>query len=75
MARDSQSTPVDFLARNVRRLRLERGLSQEKLAAEASTRQALISNIEAGSGNPTLQVLIRVARALKVDFAELFLSS
>ncbi|MDA9451179.1 MULTISPECIES: helix-turn-helix domain-containing protein [unclassified Bradyrhizobium] len=75
MAKDSMTSPVNYLARNVRRLRLERGLSQEKLAADASTRQALISNIEAGSGNPTLKVMIRIARALKVDFAELFVAS
>jgi transcriptional regulator with XRE-family HTH domain len=63
---------VRILARNVRRLRLERGFSQEDLAAEASTRQALVSEIEAGDANPTLDSLARLAQALQVDFAELF---
>jgi transcriptional regulator with XRE-family HTH domain len=60
------------LARNLRRLRLERGLSQENLAAEAVIRQALVSAIEAGSSNPTLDSLSKLARALQVDFVELF---
>ncbi|MGY4512122.1 helix-turn-helix transcriptional regulator [Bradyrhizobium sp. USDA 3650] len=72
MARESRNSPRNVLARNVRRLRLERGLSQEALAAEATTRQALISNLEAGVANPTLELLIRLAQALHVDIRDLF---
>lgn len=72
MARESRNSPRNVLARNLRRLRLERGLSQENLAAEAVIRQALVSAIEAGSSNPTLDSLSKLARALQVDFVELF---
>ena len=69
---ESRNSPRNVLARNVRRLRLERGLSQETLAAEAAIRQALVSAVEAGSSNPTLDSLSKLARALQVDFVELF---
>lgn len=72
MARESRNSPRSVLARNVRRLRLERGFSQEALAAEASTRQALVSQLEAGVANPTLELLIRLAQALQVEVRELF---
>lgn len=61
-----------ILARNLRRLRLERALSQDDLAAEAGLRQALISAIEVGTANPTLESLDRLASALGTDLAVLF---
>jgi DNA-binding XRE family transcriptional regulator len=60
------------LARNVRSLRLARGMSQEELAAESATRQPLVSATEAGDANPTLGTLGRLAIALGVSIAELF---
>jgi transcriptional regulator with XRE-family HTH domain len=72
MVKESRNSPRSVLARNVRKLRLARGFSQEDLAAEASTRQALVSEIEAGAANPTLDSLARLAEALQVDLAELF---
>ena len=75
MVKESRNSPRSVLVRNVRRLRLERGFSQEELAAEASTRQALVSEIEAGDANPTLDSLARLAQALQEDLAELFNAS
>lgn len=72
MVKESRNSPRSVLARNVRKLRLARGFSQEDLAAEASTRQALVSEIEASGANPTLDLLARLAEALQVDLAELF---
>lgn len=72
MAKESRNSPRSVLARNVRRLRRERGLSQEALAAEAKMRQALVSDLELGDANPTLKSLTRLAQALQVDMAELF---
>jgi predicted transcriptional regulator len=59
--RDSLSTRR-VLARNLRRLRLERDFSQDDLAAKAGLRQALISAIEVGTANPTLDSLDRLHR-------------
>jgi transcriptional regulator with XRE-family HTH domain len=69
--RDSQSARR-ILARNLRRLRLERRWSQDDLAAEAGTRQALVSAIEIGEANPTLASLEKLAATLEVTLAELF---
>jgi len=72
MVKQSRNSARRILARNVRGLRLERGLSQHELAAEASMRQALVSEIEVGSANPTLDSLERLARALEIGLADLF---
>jgi transcriptional regulator with XRE-family HTH domain len=72
MAKRTPPSSRRTLARNLRRLRLERELSQDDVAAEAGVRQALISAIEVETANPTLETLDRVAAALKVDLAKLF---
>jgi len=60
------------LARNIRRLRLAKGWSQEQLAIEAGDlRQALISDLENGRGNQRLGTLKKVAAALGVKVADL----
>jgi transcriptional regulator with XRE-family HTH domain len=61
-----------LLAKNVRRLRLARGLSQEALAADAGLHQGLISEIENAASNPELDTLGRLATALAARPRELF---
>ena len=72
MAKREVLSAKRILARNLRRLRLERALSQDDVAAEADLRQALLSAIEVGTANPTLESLDRLASALGVDLAVLF---
>jgi transcriptional regulator with XRE-family HTH domain len=54
------------LARNVRRLRAVRGMTQEQLADRTELRQAHISEIESASANLTLDRLQSLAIALGV---------
>lgn len=56
---------------NVRRLRLERGLTQEQLAFEADIDLTYIGGIERGRRNPSLLVLANIAGALKVKVSTL----
>jgi transcriptional regulator with XRE-family HTH domain len=56
----------------VRRLRKDRGLSQEKLAFDAGIHRTYLGSIERGERNPTLKNITRIARALGVSLAELF---
>ena len=56
---------------NLRRIRVERGVSQENLAVDAAVDRSYISGIENGSFNPTLDVLDRLADALGVDLSDL----
>lgn len=55
----------------VRRLRLERGLSQEALAAIAGLDRTFISMVERGVRKPTLDSAKRMADALKLPLSEM----
>jgi transcriptional regulator with XRE-family HTH domain len=61
-----------IVARNIRRLRLERGLTQEALAGEAGIDRTYVSRLERGLENPTVAVLEKLARALSSNIEELF---
>jgi len=51
---------------NVRRLRVERKLTQEQLAHEAEIDLTYLGGIERGRRNPSVAVLGRLAASLKV---------
>lgn len=54
-----------IVGRNVRQLREEAGLSQEKLALEAGLDRTYVSGVERGVRNPTVTVVARLAASLK----------
>ena len=59
------------LGRNLRQLRVAKGLSQEAFADEAGIHRTYVSDIERGARNPTIMVVERLARALKVQASSL----
>lgn len=59
------------LAANVKKLRKERGWSQEALADEAGLDRTYVSGIERVVRNPTVTVVERVAVALKCRLGDL----
>ena len=59
------------LARNLRRLRAERGLTLDELAKRASVSRSMLIQIEQQRVNPTLATLVRLAQALDIGLAEL----
>jgi transcriptional regulator with XRE-family HTH domain len=59
------------LGENVRRLRDERGLSQQQMARISGIPRPTWASLESGSANPTLSVLTRAAAALQVSIEEL----
>ena len=61
-----------LVARNIRRLRVARGLSQEVLAVDAEIDRTYISRLERGLENPSVAVLERLAKALSANIEELF---
>lgn len=56
---------------NLRRLRVEQGLSQERLALAAAIDRAYVGRVERGSENVTITTLEAMARALSVPVATL----
>jgi transcriptional regulator with XRE-family HTH domain len=61
-----------LVARNLRRLRVERSLSQEALAADAGIDRTYVSRLERGLENPTVAVLEQIADALSATIVEFF---
>jgi len=59
-----------LVAWNLRRLRTARGVSQERLAADAGVDRAYISEIERELGNVTIDLLDRLASVLAVGVGE-----
>ncbi len=61
----------DVFARNLRRLRNERELSQDDLAYEAGVSRSYLSQLEKGVFYASLRIIERLAGVLRVDPAEL----
>ena len=59
------------LALNIRAIRLESGLSQEKLALDAGVDRTLVSKIERQISNPTLEILVKLSLTLKTPITTL----
>jgi len=59
------------VARNIRRLRLERGLSQEKMAELADFHRTYVSQLERCVTNISVDGLERLAKVLGVDITVL----
>lgn len=59
------------LAMNMRRIRREKGWSQEELADRADVHRTYISGVERRVRNPTITVVGRIAKALGVGVGEL----
>lgn len=62
-----------LLAWNLRRLRVLREISQEKLAADAAVDRAYLGGLERQDENPTIDLLDRVAEALAVPVGDFFI--
>jgi transcriptional regulator with XRE-family HTH domain len=56
----------------LRRLRVERGLSQEALAGDAGIDRTYVSRLERGLENPTVALLEQLADALAAKVVEFF---
>ncbi|MCE1236105.1 MAG: helix-turn-helix transcriptional regulator [Hyphomicrobiales bacterium] len=59
------------LGRNLRRLRQERGWSQEDLAHESGLHRTYVSDLERVARNPTITVVDRLARTFGVPVGQL----
>ena len=60
------------LGYRIRYLRQQKGMSIEALALEAEINRNYLGDLERGTRNPTMAVLVKIARALSIDLAVLF---
>ncbi|GLZ11996.1 DNA-binding protein [Actinomadura sp. NBRC 104425] len=67
----SVSSGNSVVARNMRLLREQRGMSLAELARQAGLAKQTLSTIEQGSGNPTVDTLFAIANALGVPVTRL----
>ena len=68
----SRHRALDHFGQNVRKRRTGKGLSQEALAEKADLDPTYISGIERGVRNPSLLSIVRIAKALGTNSADLF---
>ena len=57
--------------RHLQRLRLQRGWTQDQLASRVGVAKNTVTRIEIGNRRPSLDLLERLARVLRVNLAEL----
>ena len=63
----------DLVAWNIRRLRVAKGISQERLAAEAGVDRTYVSRLERKIENPSIGILDKIAEALGAHISELLI--
>ena len=63
--------PRATFGKHVRKLRLERGLSQEKLAELANLHRNYVGGVERGERNIALLNIVALARGLRIKPAKL----
>jgi transcriptional regulator with XRE-family HTH domain len=60
---------------NLRRLRMQRGLSLQRLALLAGVSRAMLGQVELGKSLPSIQIVWKIARALEVSLVTLLTPS
>lgn len=67
MKRTHKGPLRDVLAKNMRKLRAARGLSQEALAHEAGMNRTYVSSVERAERNVSIDNIGRLAKALGIE--------
>ena len=62
----------EALGQRIKRIRLEKNMSQTLLASQCGIEKANLSRIESGQANPTVLTLLKISAALEVPVAEFF---
>lgn len=59
------------LSTNIKRIRKEKGISQEKLALKADVDRSYMSEVERNLANPSIEALVKIGNALDATPSEL----
>jgi transcriptional regulator with XRE-family HTH domain len=68
---DNDIAIIERFSRNVRTLRDQAGVSQEKLAALSGLHRTYIGSLERGEKVPSLLTIVKIASALNVTESQL----
>lgn len=60
------------LINNIRRLRFEKGMTQEELALRVGVSRQTVMSIERGATNPSVLLAYKIATALQTPVTEVF---
>ena len=64
---------VNSVSKNIRRIRQEKGMSQDRLSKKADLALNTIVKVETGENlNPTVETLRKIAKALDIPIGDLF---
>ena len=62
----------EALGQRIKRIRLEKNMSQTLLATKCGIEKANLSRIESGQANPTVLTLLKISASLEVPVVEFF---
>ena len=68
---DAKGAPLELIAASLRRERRRTGLSLTEVARRAGIAKSTLSQLESGTGNPSLETLWAICVALDVPFSRL----
>ncbi len=63
---------LENLGRNLRKYRKECNLTQEQLAEKVGIRPTYVGKLESGKNNPSVKMLFKISRALKIKLSNVF---
>jgi len=69
----SKSNIHQKIAANIRELRKQKQITQERLALDADLNRAYVGYIERGERKPSVETLEKLAKVLRVKIHELFI--
>ena len=75
LSSNRQDAALIALGEAIRRIRLEQGMSQEKLALLAEVDRSYVGRVERGDNNVAILTLKRLANALQVTMSELMMEA
>ena len=62
---------AEKLGKNLKRIRIKKGISQGEISRILKVDKSFVSNIENGKTNPTLATIAKIAKAVGVSVGEL----
>ena len=68
----NKATKLELLAKNIKKIRLQRGLSQNQLAEILNISREHLAKIETTKRSMSLKLLFKLSEVLNISLAELF---